>query len=631
MSVLTVSGLCVAFGDRELFSDASFSVEKGEKVGLIGANGTGKTTLFNVITGSVIPEKGLVSIANGVTVGVLSQFACRDSDKTVYEEALSVFSPLMKLQNELDGVNELLKIHSDEKLIEKFTKLNESFISMGGLTYKSRTASALCGLGFSNDDQNLPVSSQSGGQRAKIGLAKLLLSNPDLLLLDEPTNHLDISSMEWLQDYISEFKGAAVIISHDRYFLDKVTDKTVEIEFGKMHGFSGNYTRYIEQKELRIKTVTRRYENTMKEVSRIEGIIEQQKQFNREKNIKTAESKQKQIDRMMRDLEIPDRPEREINFTVKPAPLSGEQVLKCENLSVSFGDKCLYKNANLDVKRNEHIFILGDNGVGKTTLLKQLLKRQGKIMFGAGVKVGYFDQLGDSLCDDITVYDTMQNAYPRMTQTEIRSCLAAFLFYGEQVFKNVSQLSGGERARLMLCRLLMSGSNLLFLDEPTNHLDIKSRTALEKVLCEYGGTIIAVSHDRYFINKLSSKVAELTSDGIEIFEGGYDDYISSKADKNSAVDKKPKKEMGSGGKAYHEAKQRQAEIRKLKSEIDRTMQKIEQAEAASKEIEAEMNENSSDYEKISELSQKLEQNNALVSELYDHWEECNQKFAEYGE
>lgn len=619
MSVLSVSELTMGFGERLLFEKASFSIEKGEKAGLIGANGTGKTTLFNLITGTLESESGNISVPFGTRVGILSQFACKDSTKTVYEETLTVFDALMKTEAELEEINKTLEAQTGEALIEKQQQLREQFLSNGGMTYKSRTASTLAGLGFSQADQGLLVSTQSGGQRAKIGLAKLLLAEPDLLLLDEPTNHLDIASIEWLEEYINGFKGAAIIVSHDRYFLDRVTNKTIEIENRKVHCFAGNYTRFAEQKELRQKTTARQYENTMKEVERIEGIIKQQRQFNRERNIRMAQSKQKQIDRLTKDLEAPDAVQKQARFCVKPIAFSGNDVLNAQNLTASFKDKTLYENVGIQLEREEKVFILGDNGVGKTTLLRQLLDRRGRITYGAGVKVGYFDQLGATLNDAETVLECMQNAYPRMELTDVRNCLAAFLFKGDEVFKNISDLSGGEKARLMLCRLLCSGANLLFLDEPTNHLDINSRNALEQVLCEYEGTILAVSHDRYFINKIASRVAELKPDGITLYEGGYDDYNAARIKRLDVSLQKPKKEMGQGGKSYHEAKQKAAEARRLKGEISRTEKEIEQAEERSRQLQKEMEAAATDYEEITRLSAELEQTRQQIDALYEKW------------
>ena len=552
-------------------------------------------------------------------MGILSQFACRDSQKTVYEETLSVFDALMQTERELEDINKMLEIRTDAQLIERQQLLQEEFIAKGGMTYKSRTASTLAGLGFSDADQQLCVTTQSGGQRAKIGLAKLLLAQPDLLLLDEPTNHLDIASIEWLEEYIKDFNGAAIIVSHDRYFLDRVTNKTVEIENRKVHCFAGNYTRFAEQKELRQKTASRQYENTMKEVQRIEGIIKQQKQFNRERNIRMAESKQKQIDRLIKDLQAPDAVQRQARFCVKPIAFSGNDVLCADKLTASFKDKTLYENICLRLEKEEKVFILGDNGVGKTTLLKQLLERRGRITYGAGVKVGYFDQLGATLNDSETVLECMQNAYPRMELTDVRNCLAAFLFVNDDVFKSIGDLSGGEKARLMLCRLLCSGANLLFLDEPTNHLDINSRNALERVLCEYEGTILAVSHDRYFINKIATRVAELKPDGIVFYEGGYDAYSAASAQRMTGAEQKSKKEMGQGGKNYHEAKQKAANLRKLKSELERTEKLIEQAESVCEQIQKDMEAAATDYEKITRLSASLEENRQQIDALYEKW------------
>lgn len=623
--ILSIGSLSHGFGDNTLFNKISFSVEQGDKIGLIGANGAGKTTLFKIITGELLQDSGTVAKSKDIKVGYLEQHVCEAGTKTTLEEVLTVFKDLKLLESEIEKINGRLLQESNEQLIEKQHLLTEEYQKKGGLTYLSRAKSALLGLGFSEEKQSMSTEKLSGGQRSKIGLCKLLLSNSDLILLDEPTNHLDIDAIEWLEDYIKSYNGALIVISHDRYFLDSVTNRTFELENSSLYSFNGNYSRYSQVKREREQSEVKSYQNTMNEVRRIEKIIEQQKRWNREKNIKTAESKQKEIDRLTKDLIVPKKETKNIKFRFKTAIHSGNDVLLAENLKVEFSSGVLFENVNLDIKRNDRIFILGENGSGKTTLIKHLIKGGNDIKFGVGVKVGYFDQHEENLNLNNTIFEEIRNAYPKLSDTEIRSALARFLFTGDDVFKNLSFASGGERARVSLCKLMLKGANLLFLDEPTNHLDIYSREALEEALMQFDGTLVVVSHDRYFINKLSKKIMWLKKDGLQEVNGNWDTFYELKSKQIAA--KKEKKEISDEGKRYFKEKERQSEIRKLRTKLRLT-------EAEISELENKIEQNNSllqteevatDYEKTLELSELINILNTELEEKMELWESLSEK------
>ena len=530
MAVLDVQNLSLSFGENTIFDKVSFDIKDREKVGLIGVNGAGKTSLFKIITGEYEPDSGACFISKNASLGYMQQHTC-SQNRTVWNELVSVFDELIAVERELEEVNLRLRegMGSQSENIEKQDYLTEKFNRDGGLTYKSRTRSALLGLGFEEKDFDMPTSKLSGGQRSKLILAKLLLSKADFLLLDEPTNHLDIKAVEWLEEFLKDFSGAALIISHDRYFLDKITNKTVEIENGKCRCYIGNYSEFLKKKEAEQKAIEEKYENDLKEIERIEGIIAQQRQWNREKNIKTAESKEKMVERIKAQLVIPDSKVDKIRFDFTPKAISGEDVLSVKDLEKSFSDKPVFKNVSFKVKRGEKLFLLGDNGCGKTTLLKILMKDYvadgGTYKFGANVFCGYFDQVQAKLDLTKTVLEEVWSNFPAMSETSVRSALAAFLFKGEEVYKNLSDCSGGERARVALLKLMLGKFNFLLLDEPTNHLDAFSREELEDTLLNYSGTMLIVSHDRYFINKLATRIIELTPDGVNEYIGDYDRFI----------------------------------------------------------------------------------------------------------
>lgn len=625
MPVAAVHNLTKQFGDRTLFSQINFSVEKGDKIGFIGANGAGKTTLFKILTGSEDATDGEVVKQGNISIGYLEQHVCADSSRTAYEETLTVFENLLKLKLEIEDINQRLVDKSSLNLINKQTELTEAFQTGGGLTFESRTAAVLSGLGFSADEIRLPVSALSGGQRSKIGLAKLLLCENDLILLDEPTNHLDIESVAWLEDFLISFKGAAVIISHDRFFLDRVTNKTMELECSKLYFTVGNYSKYKQLKAERVLSMQREYDNKRREIKRIEGIIEQQHRWNKERNIKTAESKQKQIDRIERGLVKPENEYHKINIEFKVAAQSGENVLNVLNERCDFGDSTLYKNVEFKIRRGDRVCLLGPNGAGKTTLLNRMLSKKypENFQFGTGVTTGYFDQFQSKINNTLTPFDEVRNTYPQMTDTAVRNALAAFEFKGNDVFKSNADLSGGEKARVAICKLVLSGKNFLILDEPTNHLDLYSRKALEDALKQYNGTLLIVSHDRYFINNIANKVVWLESEKTFSVDGNYDDLLAFKqrVDALKTDNAPPKAETPKKGKElYLNQKKMQSEMRKRQTAVKRCETEISQLEKEQGEIKLQIEKNKSDYKELERLTDILEQTEQKLLKKIEEWE-----------
>lgn len=621
MAVLDVQNLTLSFGENTLFSDVSFDIKEHEKVGLIGCNGTGKTSLFKIITGEYTPDSGNCFISKNAKLGYMEQHTCSENH-TVYGELISVFDDLIEIEKQLEQISaDLMEGKGDSKsLIEKQDELTEIFTRDGGLTYKSMTRSALLGLGFGAEDFDMPTSKLSGGQRSKLILAKLLLSKADFLLLDEPTNHLDIKAVEWLEDFLKNFSGACLIVSHDRYFLDKITTKTIEIENKKCRCYTGNYSEFLIKKAAEQKAVEEKYENDMKEILRLEGIIAQQRQWNREKNIKTAESKEKVIERIKAQLVVPDSKVERIRFSYSPKCVSGEDVLTVTDLKKSFGNKEIFANASFNVYKGNRVFLLGDNGCGKTTLLKILTKDLssdgGSFKFGSNVMTGYFDQVQEHLDLTKTVLEEVWSTFPAMSETSVRSSLAAFLFKGDDVYKVLCDCSGGERARVALLKLMLGGYNFLLLDEPTNHLDAFSREELENTLLNYSGTMLIVSHDRYFINKLATEILELTPTGIVEYQGNYDEYIQRKQNIQAVSVAKKKEEKKPND--YKLKKERQSQLRKMKTRLAKCEEEIEKTEIIIDEINEKLS--SSEYEELMTLTSQLEAENKKRDELYEEWE-----------
>ena len=636
MIVLSGNDISVSFGGETLFHDVNFRLEENGRAGLVGVNGCGKTTLMHVINGRQEAETGGISKAAGIKLGCMEQYVIRDDNITLYDEVLEIFRPLIDAENELADIAVAIDTgdHSEQTLSRQM-QLQERFERDGGLTYKSMTSSALAGLGFSEEDFGKPISVMSGGQKSKAQLAKLLLSGSNILLLDEPTNHLDITACEWLEKFLTEYKGAYIVISHDRYFLDKVTNTTFEMENKTLHEYKGNYTRYLDLKAEAREAQQRVYDRTVKEINRIEGIVEQQKRWGQEHNFITAASKQKQADRLKETLEKPEELPEAIKFSFRAKDGGANDVLIAKNLSKSFDGVTVFRNAGLDIKRNTTTFILGENGCGKTTLLK-ILKGQyqpdsGEYKFGNNIQCGYYDQAQTDLDPSKTVLDEVWDKYPGMTQTEVRSALAQFLFKGEDVFKNVGKLSGGEKARVSLLKLMLSKANMLLLDEPTNHLDIHSREALENALANYGGTLLIVSHDRYLINKLADRIVWLDKNGTVNIDGNYDRYIELKAAKeqaeqtNLAVQAKAVTEAKKND--YKERKERESTLRKLNGALKRCEQAIEDVEAKTAELAQQMSqpEIATDYEKTSKLAEEIASLKEKEEALTAEWMELSEQ------
>lgn len=632
MIVLSGNDISVSFGGETLFHDVNFRLEENGRAGLVGVNGCGKTTLMHVINGRQEAETGGISKAAGIKIGCMEQYVIRDDNITLYDEVLEIFRPLIDAENELADIAVAIDTgdHSEQTLSRQM-QLQERFEREGGLTYKSMTCSALVGLGFSEEDFGKPISVMSGGQKSKAQLAKLLLSGSNILLLDEPTNHLDITACEWLEKFLTEYKGAYIVISHDRYFLDKVTDTTFEMENKTLREYKGNYTRYLELKSEAREAQQRVYDRTVKEINRIEGIVEQQKRWGQEHNFITAASKQKQADRLKETLEKPEDLPEAIKFTFRAKEGGANDVLIAKGLSKSFDGTAVFTNAELDINKNTTTFILGENGCGKTTLLKILTGEyqadSGEYKFGNNIQFGYYDQAQTDLDPSKTVIDEVWDRYPKMTQTQVRSALAQFLFKGDDVFKNVGKLSGGEKARVSLLKLMLSKANMLLLDEPTNHLDIHSREALENALASYGGTLLIVSHDRYLINKLADRIVWLGKTGTVNIDGNYDRYIElreAKAQSEQAVQVK----AAEGRKNdYKERKERESTLRKLSGALKRCEQAIDEIGLKTAELAQQMSqpEIATDYEKTSALAQEIEALKEKEEALTAEWMELSEQ------
>ena len=632
MAILTVNNIQQSFGEEVILQNVTFEMQKGERVGLVGVNGSGKTTLFKVLTGEYTPDTGSGVLGKGTVLGYMEQLVCRDFHKTAFEEVMTVFAPLLRMERELEDLNTLLSAHPGgedlERLILRQTDLNDHFVDAGGLTCRSRARSALMGLGFSEDQLENRVGVLSGGQKAKLQLAKMLLGGANLLLLDEPTNHLDIQAVEWLEDFLKNYNGAYIVISHDRYFLDKVTQRTLEMEGKSVTSYKGNYSRYLELRAEHRLAMQRVYESTQKEITRIEGIIEQQRRWNQERNYVTIASKQKQIDRLEATLEKPEAEPESIRFQFKASRRGGNDVLTAQDLSLSFGGPPLFEHVNLEIKHQEKVFLIGPNGCGKTSLFKILLGQytpdSGSVRLGSAIDVGYYEQSQLSLHDEKTIMDEIWDLHPQMTQTEVRSALAVFLFKGEDVFKPVGALSGGERARVLLLKLMLSKANFLLLDEPTNHLDIGSCEALEDALSGYDGTLFVVSHDRYLINKLADKVYVLGKDGAKLYLGNYDSYLEQREKEQQAVEEeRPEPKVN----LYKLRKERESNLRRRRTALSRLESQIEENDRKVKALEEQLADPdfAADYEAVTKASQEIAQLHQASEDLLMEWTQLSEE------
>lgn len=631
MSLLTAQNLQFGFSDGILFKDAAFKIENTDRVGLIGANGTGKTTLFKLITGEYSPQEGAIVKSRDLNIGYMEQYLPSNGSVTLYNEVLTVFSDVAEMEKELEEINCRLLDTSDEKLIERQLFLNEEIERRDGLVYKAKTRSALLGLGFLQDELELPVSALSGGQRSKAALCKLLLSNSHLLLLDEPTNNLDIEAVTWLEGFLAKYKGAFIVVSHDRYFLDKVTTSTMEIAHKKIYFTKGNYTLYHKLKAERELSIEREYEKNITEIKRIEEIIEQQKRFNQARNYVTIASKQKQIDRIKEQLVMPVSAAKSVHFSFECDLRAGDEVLVTDGLKKGFDGKELFSDLSLTVRRNERVFILGPNGCGKSTFLKiinrEISQDKGTFRYGVNVKKGYFAQNIENVNVKKTALDDVWDMYPSMTETEVRSALAMFLFCGDDVYKTVASLSGGEKAKLSLLKIMLKKPNFLILDEPTNHLDISSREVLENALLSFGGTLLCVSHDRYFINKLATRVIYLSHDGAVEIEGNYDDYLNylENSEKTPETSQKPIEKPKVND--YKLKKEQASNERKRLTQLKRTEAEIEEKENRISEIETKLSlpETAEDYKELMKLTEELDALKCELDKAYALWEKLQEQ------
>ncbi|MBO4229884.1 MAG: ABC-F family ATP-binding cassette domain-containing protein [Clostridia bacterium] len=633
MLILSCDHLSLSFGGAEILSDVTFRLNEGDRLGIVGVNGAGKSSLFRILTGSYLPDTGTVAIARGKTVGILEQDAGLDSSREIFQEMLLAFPNLLEQERELQKMMLALQRvdHSPEDasgnaagLAKCYAEREEAFRESGGYTFRDRIRSVLTRMGFPEELQNLPISTLSGGQKTRLALVRLLLSEPDLLLLDEPTNHLDIETMEWLEGFLSGYRKTLLVISHDRFFLDRVTNHTLEIENGKSRFFEGNYTRYQEQKAIDRELEERRYANQQKEIARIEAYIAQQKRWNRERNIIAAESRQKQLDKIER-LEKPKEAPQSIRIRFEKSGESGNEVLTLSHLSKSYPGKQLFSDVSATIGKHDAVFVYGPNGCGKSTLMKILVGKvqpdSGSFEFGYNVSVGYYDQEQQELNEKNTVLEELWSEYESRTQTEIRNALALFQFRGEDIEKKVSVLSGGEKARLTFAKLILSKMNLLLLDEPTNHLDIPSREALEHALSSFDGTIVAVSHDRYFIQKLANRIFDLREHRLFDFRGNYESYLEYRSQHMTEErDTKNEAALPSAGKEqYLKSKAETAQKRREERQRNQVRDSIRSAEDRITEIGEEMaGSAASDYVRLSALQSELD---ALEEKLLFLYEE----------
>ncbi len=619
MFVLTCKNVSLSFGTDKILDKIDFEADRGDRIGIVGVNGAGKSSLFKIICGDYRSDTGEVFYQG--KMGCLYQQSVIDSEKTIFEEMLSVFGELTDMESKM-AEYESKELNAAQA--EKYSSLCERYRAMGGYEYRGRIKSILKKFGFEDDDRK--TSSLSGGQKTSLALVRLILSAPDILLLDEPTNHLDVETIEWLEEYINSLKGTTVIIiSHDRYFLDKVTNKTYEIEntHGKM--YKGSYSAFVDIKAKNREIYQKHYDNQQKEIKRLEAYIEQQRRWNRERNIIAAESRQKAIDRMEK-LDRPESDPEKIHFSFMKAPPCGNDVLTVDRLSMAFGDNRLFSELSLDIKRGNRLFIAGRNGCGKSTLLKILVGRQqaqsGMYKFGYGVKYGFFEQEYSDLDPSKTVLDELWDAHPELPASEIRGVLALFIFKGDDVEKRVSSLSGGEKARLVLAKLILSKINLLILDEPTNHLDIISREILEDALLKIDGTIIAVSHDRYFVRKLAKSICHITKGaGGKLYNMDYESYLEKR---DAEVEPVSEKKSSAGKAAYLEEKEKRSQKNKLARKLERTEERILELEQRQADIESEMNTSAAtDYKRLGDLEEERQRICAELDGLYNILDELD--------
>ena len=635
MIILSCKDICKSYGIRDVLKDITFSINDGDKVGIIGANGEGKSTLFKIITKEISQDSGEIFIDKNKTLGYLSQNLALDSDKNIYEEALSVFEELLNIEERLSSLEIKMNEPYDEsnasyhdKLIKDYTTLQDIYSHKGGYVYKGEISRVLKGLGFTEDDFYKSINTLSGGQKTRVALCKLLLRKPDIILLDEPTNHLDLEAISWLEDYMKNYKGTVLVISHDRFFLDSVTTSTFEVIGGKVECYNVPYSKFIDLRKKNYEAKLKAYNLQQAEIKRQEAIIEKFRSFNREKSIRAAESREKALDKMER-IEAPTHEKEGSKIKFEASIKSGYDVLHIEDMAKSYGEKTLFTNLNIDLKRGEKVALIGENGRGKTTLFKIIMDKveadRGIKVLGTNVNVGYYDQEQSDLNLDKTILDEVWDEFPNLTTSKLRSYLASFLFTGDDVFKIINTLSGGEKCRINLLKLMLSKSNLLLLDEPTNHLDIISREALEDAILEYDGTLMVISHDRYFLNKVIGRILELKEDGISEYLGNYSYYQEKKLNPTRFENY----EELANGKTKTQLKDEKRKKREAEKEAKALQLKIKNLEKTISEKEDELTNlqeqlclesvysNPSESQRVNSEIKELEN---TIAQLYEEWE-----------
>lgn len=633
--ILACQNISKAFGTNEILKDASFHIEEREKAALVGINGAGKSTLFKIIVGEMTADTGEVILSKGKTLGYLAQHQDLTGDLTIYEEVLQAKQDLIRMEERLRALEEEMKHEQGERLEElmnTYTRLSHTFELENGYAYRSEVVGVLKGLGFEPEEFEKKVSTLSGGQKTRVALGRLLLTKPDVILLDEPTNHLDMESIAWLEGYLLNYSGAVFIVSHDRYFLDRVVTKIVEIDAGKVTTFEGNYSAYSQKKAMLREAAYHAWMNQQQEIRHQEEVIAKLKSFNREKSIRRAESREKMLDKM-EVLEKPSEVRADMRIRLEPRVTSGNDVLRVSNLSKSFPGQPLFSDLNFEIRRGERVAIIGNNGTGKTTILKILnsvvAPDGGQIELGTKVQIGYYDQEHQVLHMDKTIFQEISDTYPNLTNTEIRNVLAAFLFTEDDVFQPIHTLSGGERGRISLAKLMLSNANFLILDEPTNHLDIVSKEILEQALRDYTGTVLYVSHDRYFINQTATRILELTNQQLVNYIGNYDYYLEKKEELTSiyapsaAAENVEKPAQSAVKLDWKTQKEEQARQRKRENDLKKTEARIEELETRDAEIDEEMSqpEVATDVAKCVALSNEKAEIAAELEQLYEKWEE----------
>ena len=633
--ILSCNNISKSFGTDVIIKSCSFNIEDHEKAAIVGINGAGKSTLLKIITGEEPADTGIVTLAKDKTLGYLAQQQDLQSDRSIYDELLSVKQYILDMESELRRIEAAMNNASGdelESLMNRYTNLNHEFEMNNGYAYKSEITGVLKGLGFAEEDFSLHVNTLSGGQKTRVSLGKLLLSMPDIIMLDEPTNHLDMDSISWLENYLLNYSGAVLIVAHDRYFLDKIVSKIIEIDNGDCTVFSGNYTDYASKKAILRNMKLKEYLNQQRDIKHQEEVIAKLKQFNREKSIKRAESREKMLDK----IEVVDKPvelNAKMNIKLEPSVVSGNDVLTVTDLTKSFDGNTLFNNINFEIKRGERVALIGNNGTGKTTILKLIngiiQPDSGSIYLGAKVAIGYYDQEHHVLDPDKTLFQEIQDAYPDLNNTQIRNTLAAFLFTDDDVFKYIRDLSGGERGRVSLAKLMLSNANLLILDEPTNHLDIVSKEILENALNSYTGTVLYVSHDRYFINATATRIIELTNQSIVNYIGNYDyylekrDILTAKAFPDTNTDVSSSEKVKDSKISWQQSREEQNRLKKKKNDLKRTEERIADIEKRIEDIDTEYSDPSigSNTARLMELHNESTKLKKELDELYEHWEE----------